>query len=118
MRTWMKVGLEVAPQCGEVIRLAPNAMSAWIALNDCWPDLDAIGRDALMRYSRWCLDQCGAVSTAVQCAFIEHVTEDEANWSVFRQHYKPADIMALMPLWAYCHKANAPAFASRLCGRT
>jgi hypothetical protein len=109
--------MEMVPECADTIRMAHDSMGCWIALQDKWHSASPETKNRIMHYSRWCWNQAGAVATAVSCAFIEHVTEDETEWPLFRRWYDSDTIRGLMPLWKYNHGDDAEGFMNRLLGQ-
>ena len=106
--------MRMVPECAALIGKSSNDMACWLELHFAWPEASLATRNKIMKYSRWCWDQGGYVASSVECAFIEHITEDEEHWPLFFRCYDDNAIRAMMPLWEYNYRDRAQAFVSRL----
>ena len=102
--------MELVPGCGDKIRMSTNAMNCWINLLDSWDEVDELVRDQIMNYAKWCYTQGGDVTSAVGCAFIEHVVESKKNWKTFKRYFSNDDIKNLKYLWDYRFKGESDKF--------
>lgn len=85
-------------------------MGAWIEIRSYFERLDLVidSKEAarVMDYAKWCVSNASGTlpndtSTAVCCAFYEHLPEKKENWARFRGWFTPQEFEDLKGVFAY-----------------
>ena len=85
-------------------------MALWIELHlefeRAFRRNDTLLLNRILRYAAWCIsEQSGPLpndtSTAVTCAFYEHLPTYKDFWPHFRKWLSPSEFATLMPIFAY-----------------
>ena len=110
MSAWRREALRAVPALRDTVACSDSPMALWIelllAFERAFQAADAPQMDRILRYAAWCSsDAAGRLpsdaSTAVVCAFYEHLAAKREYWPCFRRWFEPAQFTALLPVFAY-----------------
>ncbi|WP_428623006.1 hypothetical protein [Sedimenticola sp.] len=110
MSTWRRKAIEAVPDLKTTLETVENPMQAWIEIRMYFEGLSLVGDknqiNDILNYARWCLsEEAGKLpndtSTAVCCAFYEHLPEKPANWSFFKEWFSPNEFESLKGVFSY-----------------
>ena len=110
----MRIGIEMVPEHGDVIKRSSNSMRMWIDLTDVWKICDDSIKIKLARFARSCLRMKGDVVNSVFCGFIEHVFDNRLNWPILMSVFSIDDVIELKWLWEYNYKNKSNDFINEI----
>ena len=110
MSAWRRQALSHLPECRAIINAADNPMAMWIELHLEFEramevaNHDLVGR--FMQFAAWCIsEESGKLpndtSTAVACAFYEHLPETRKYWPNFPKWFSRSQFEMLLPVFSY-----------------
>lgn len=110
MSAWKRQALTLLPEHREIIEAAESPMALWIDLHLEFdramanPESELIKR--FLRYAAWCISSAAGklpsdTSTAVVCAFYEHLPQKQSNWPHFRKWFSRSEFDSLLPIFSY-----------------
>lgn len=127
MSAWRREAIAALPEYRPLIDRSGSPMALWIELHLAFEDAVAAGEQGRVRrilgYAAWCFsDRSGPLpndaSTAVVCAFYEHLATRRDRWPMFRRWFDPAMFHRLRPCFAYHLGEPELAELTRLYGKT
>lgn len=110
MSAWRRQALSHLPECKSVIESADGPMALWIELR---LEFDRAMRESnlalanrLLQFAAWCIsEESGKLpndtSTAVACAFYEHLPETREYWPHFSKWFSRPQFEMLLPIFGY-----------------
>lgn len=110
MSAWRRQALEVLPELRSCIDSAPSPMSLWIELHLAFDSAFDGGDSALVRrildFAAWCFSERSgplpnATSTAVACAFYEHLVTRKDYLPHLGAWLDPVQFHRLLPVFSY-----------------
>lgn len=110
MSTWRRKAIELLPEHRKIIDCARRPMAMWIELHLRFEDALAEGDQhmvsRILRYADWCMsEEAGRLpsetSTAVACAFYEHLPQHREYWPLFRSWFSQKQFTDLLPVFGY-----------------
>jgi hypothetical protein len=110
MSAWRRQALQLLPEYRETIEEADNPMAMWIDLHLAFDDAMAQKKSELasrvLRYAAWCISTDSGplpndISTAVACAFYEHLPEEREYWPHFPKWFGRSQFEQLLPIFGY-----------------
>ena len=110
MSTWRRKAIEAVPDLKTTFETLESPMQAWIEIRMYFerlsPEEDNKKINDILSYARWCVsEEAGKLpndtSTAVCCAFYEHLPEKPANWNYFRKWFSPKEFESLKGVFSY-----------------
>lgn len=110
MSAWRRKAIEAVPQLKSIFEQATGPMEAWIEIRFYFErlDFDADHREVVrvLDYAKWCVSEASGklpndTSTAVCCAFYEHLSEQKESWVRFRSWFSPQEFESLKGVFAY-----------------
>ena len=110
MSAWRRQALTLLPEYREIIEGADSPMAMWIDLHFEFgramanPESELVNR--FLRYAAWCISPAAGqlpsdTSTAVACAFYEHLPQERSYWSYFPKWFSPPEFESLLPVFSY-----------------
>lgn len=110
MSAWRRQALAVLPQFRSLIDRATGPMALWIELELSFNravsggDRDVVQR--ILSFARWCSSEGSGplpndTSTAVSCAFYEHLLTRREYWPHMRSWFPPEVFRELLPTFGY-----------------
>lgn len=110
MSSWRRKAIEAAPELKKELETVANPMQAWIELHSFFENLNfdedpkAVSR--IMDYARWCISEKAGklpsdTSTAVWCAFYEHLPQKRENWGYFKTWFTRDEFESLKGAFSY-----------------
>ncbi|WP_266156916.1 hypothetical protein [Dyella silvatica] len=110
MSTWRRRAIQFLPEYRQAIEGSDTPMVLWIELvlrfEDAFVANDQRLLGRFLEYAAWCMsDAAGRLpsqsSTAVACAFYEHLPTHREYWPYFRSWFSPQQFTALIPVFSY-----------------
>jgi hypothetical protein len=110
MSTWRRKAIELLPEYRQAIESCATPMALWIELllrfEDAFEKDDQPLVSRFLEYAAWCIsDEAGRApnqsSTAVACAFYEHLPTHREYWPYFRSWFSQKQFTALIPVFSY-----------------
>ena len=110
MSAWRREALATLPELRSFIVEAPEPMALWIDLHIAFENAmhakNTSLADRLLRYAAWCFSARSGVlpnntSTAVACAFYEHLPCNKEFWPSFSAWFSVDEFTKLLPVFAY-----------------
>lgn len=110
MSAWRREALILLPEYREMIEGAGSPMALWVDLR---PEFDRTMANLepelarrFLRYAAWCISPAAGrlpsdTSTAVACAFYEHLPEKQSYWPYFREWFSRPEFENLLPVFGY-----------------
>ncbi|MDD5707844.1 MAG: hypothetical protein PHR35_18145 [Kiritimatiellae bacterium] len=110
MSAWRRQALSLLPEYRAIIQAADNPMALWIELHlefdraMAHPESELVAR--FIRFAAWCISPAAGplpndTSTAVACAFYEHLPEKQSYWPYFRKWFSRSEFEGLLPVFSY-----------------
>jgi len=110
MSTWRREAIEALPELRPLAEAASSPMELWIELYLRFEQAATLSNSSqverILRYAAWCVSEAAGripndTSTAVACAFYEHLATRKDFWPNFAAWFRPAQFSALLPVFRY-----------------
>jgi hypothetical protein len=110
MSAWRREALKLLPEHRSTINEASGPMALWIELllnfEDAVKNDDTSRVERILRFAAWCTSEHSGslpndISTAVHCAFYEHLPQHREFWPQMRKWFGPHEFAALLPTFGY-----------------
>lgn len=113
MSSWRREALNHLPELRGLIEPCESPMMLWIELHGEFEDAvrnNIALSSRILAYASWCISEAAGplpndTSTAVACAFYEHLPQRREHWPYFREWFTPGEFARLVPVFAY-HLSN------------
>ncbi len=110
MSTWRRKAIEAVPELKGKLEKVASQMEAWIEIRMYFEGIRVEEESNKIRdilnYAQWCMsEEAGKLpndsSTAVCCAFYEHLPENQNNWGYFKKWFTPKEFETLKGVFSY-----------------